>query len=124
MTSPRAMGWNRRLNPATAGVRGARACRKRRDGRRDVDDQPVPEPGASGRVRVVAGDREALRLRGEPGPGQLRGDVLPGHAEAVVDVPVAQHLAVGHVLADYGERRDRRQEVVRKWCAVCHEYLL
>src|SRR5439155_19401697 len=72
---------------------------------REVDRQPVPEARRRGRVCVEAAHREATGLRGEPGPGQLRRDVLsayPGVDEHLVDL-----LAVGHVLAGHREGADR-----------------
>ncbi len=55
------------------------------------------------------------------GPAQARGDVVPGHATAVVDVSVIHLLAVGHVVALHRERRHWRKEVVRKRCAIGHD---
>src|SRR5262249_60128547 len=69
---------------------------------------------------VEAGPREAFGLRREAVPAQLRGNVLPGHAEAVEDLGVGHLLALGHVGALQRERGNGRHEVVRQWRARGH----
>src|SRR5580704_1320090 len=80
----------------------------------------MPETRTGRRIRVEAGDREALGLSRETGPAQRRGDVPPGHAEPVKDLVVRHHLAIGDVIAAQVERRNGRQEVVRERRTVSH----
>ena len=64
-----------RLQRARGQFRGLRVAgieRKLGDVSRDVDHQPVPEPAAGGRVRIEAGDGEALRAGGRARPGKVR----------------------------------------------------
>src|SRR5262249_42980812 len=89
-----------------------------RDGH--VEQYQVPEPRAGRRIGVVAGHREALSLRREAVPAQLRGNVLPGHAEAVENLGVGHLLAVGDVVALHRERGHGWHEVVRQWRALGH----
>ena len=104
---------------------GARAGASRQRGHRgrQAEQQPVPEAGAGGGVRVVAGDREPRGLRRETRPGQLRRDVVAGHPEAVVHLPRRHHLAVGDVVTTQLERRHRGQEVIGERRTIGHCYL-
>ena len=64
-----------RLQGARRQFRGLRVAgieRKLGDVSRDVDHQPVPESAAGGRVRIEAGDGEALRAGGRARPGKVR----------------------------------------------------
>jgi putative intracellular protease/amidase len=67
-------------------------------------------PAVSQRVRVVAGDREALRLGRMAVPGQVRGAVLARPAEQAAALGDAQGLTVGDVGAAQreGPRRGKR----------------
>ncbi len=61
-----------------------------------------PEPvGASGSKQVTA---KLSVPAGKPCQLQLRGNVLPGHAEAVEDLGVGHLLAFGHIAALQRER--------------------
>src|SRR5690606_16990214 len=81
---------------------------------RDVEEHPVPEPAAGRRVRVVAGDRVALRLGGSTAPGQVRRTVLPTGTHAVEYLRLAEGLAVGDVVTAHVERRDLGEPLVRE----------
>ncbi len=86
----------------------------------NAEHDPVPETRTGRRVRVEAGDREALGLGRETGPAQRRGEVPAGHAEPVEDLVLRHHLAVGNVVTVHLERRDLRMEVVGEWRTVRH----
>lgn len=61
----------------------------------EVRDDPVPEARTGGSVGVVAGHGEGLGLFGEPGPGQLRRDVLTaGHAHGAGELGAGEHPTV------------------------------
>src|SRR5215472_14049322 len=83
----------------------------------------MPEARPGGSVRVIARHRESLGLCREAVPAQGRGNVLAAHAETVVDLGIAHLLAVGDVVAFNGERRDFRQDVLRKRSAFSHGFL-
>src|SRR5262249_18288044 len=53
-------------------------------------------------------------------PVQIRGYVLAGHAEAVVDLLIAHVLFMGNVIALNGEGRHLRHEIVRQRSPVGH----
>ena len=97
-----------KASPGQVGALGAGAGVQRGAVGGQVDEDPVPEAAGRRGVRVEAGDREALGVVREAGPGQLRRAVASG-----VDLVVLERLAVGHVVAGDGERRDAGQQVVR-----------
>src|SRR5437870_950518 len=64
-------------------LRIARTRRKLRRARRNVVDHPVPPPASGGCVRIIRGDREALRPRGRTAPLEGRRHVAPGTPHSV-----------------------------------------
>jgi hypothetical protein len=88
-------------------ARAARALRELAHIRRNVHHQPVPEARAGRRVRVVAGDGEALRARRRIGPLEMRRHVAAGAAEAEIgrqDEILRQIVAVLETVAGDRER--------------------
>ena len=95
-------------SPGRLGTLGAGARLQRGDVGREVDQRPVPEAVRGRGVGVVAGDGVALRALRCAAPRQLGRRVA-----GLGDLVVLERLAVGHVVAGDGERRDLRQQVVR-----------
>src|SRR5262249_32559296 len=85
--------------------------RKLRHVRRDVHDEPVPESAARGRIRIVAGDREALGARGRARPGKVRRPVAARATEAEIcrkDVIHREIIAILEAVASHLEEREEK----------------
>src|ERR1700730_6437042 len=74
----------------------------------------MPEAASRGRIRIEAGDREALRLLGEARPVQLGRDV-PTRDARVSELHV-ERLPVFDVVALERERSDLRQQLIWVRC--------
>src|SRR5947209_3640141 len=78
----------------------------------DIDDDPVPEPAAGRRVRIVAGHGEALRPLRSAAPSQMRRAIAARAAKTVIGgqyIVVLEIVAVLEAVA--GDRK-------------CHAFLL
>ncbi|MNT08841.1 hypothetical protein D3C72_1435970 [compost metagenome] len=75
-------------------VTGAQACGELGDGRRDVEQDPVPEATAGGRVRVVQRQRETLGAFRRALPMQRGRTVLAGAVVAIELMHALQRILI------------------------------
>src|SRR5271166_5659720 len=101
----------KRYRPAghVATVRAAGPGREFGHRGRDVEHGPVPESAEGRGVRVITGDREALRLLRKATPGQMRGKVLAARTEDAAHLRCRKRLSVGEIGAGHGENWSLRE---------------